>query len=203
MNPLRIVSAAIVLSVVCSASAALIPIGEFTGDQFEGFESLGSPGGYPAPYAIMNGQILFDDIYAHTMMIAYSLYSFPTDTYIYPYNGNLMGGSPTGWVTLDFVTPVTEFGGFIGTSDVIDGGSFTFKDATGAIIDNVPLNIGVGEWVWYGWSSTTPIARIELNAAMQIGLPLVFDDLQANFVPEPTALTLVAAGAALSRRRRR
>ena len=34
---------------VASASAAVMPIGEFMGDMYEGFENIGSPMGYSSP----------------------------------------------------------------------------------------------------------------------------------------------------------
>lgn len=202
MSTLRISLAAVAILVAGTATASVTPIGEFTGDMYEGFENLNPPGGYPAPFPILDGQGTFDDINAHYCMIATSLYSFPTNTYIYPYNGNFMGGSVTGWAAFEFTVPVMAFGGYIGTADDLSGGYVNFKDLAGNIIDTVPFTVGVGQWGWFGWSSDLPISRIEVIGSTTIGLPLVFDDLRAS-VPEPAALTLVALGAAFLLGRRR
>ena len=184
-----------------AASADVIPIGQFSGDMFEGFEAIGSPGGYPGPFEIFDGQAVMDDDLAHTVMIAYSLYSGITEESIYPYNGNLMGGLPTGWGYIEFDTPVVDFGGYIGTADNLTGTTFTFKDDAGAVIDTLPVTLTLAEWTWCGWHSDTPIARIEILGNTSPGLGLTFDDLRAN-VPEPTSLSLLVIGVGLARRRR-
>jgi hypothetical protein len=200
MHPHRVLLAACVLLAVSSAHAGVTPIPEFTGTMFEGFENLGPAGGYPTPIDVFEGQGAFDDIIAHYCMIAYSLYSVPQDTYIFPYSGALMMGSVTGWAAFQFDTPVTEFGGYIGTADRLSGGSVAFKDVNDQVIDTVPLTIELGQWGWHGWSSDVPISRVEILGGSTIGLPTVFDDMRAT-VPEPASLLLLACAALLWRRR--
>ena len=202
MNISRVCLIALMALIACSANAAVTPISEFSGDMYEGFENLFPAGGYPTPLDIFEGQGTFDDIIAHYCQIAFSLYSVPTDTSIYPFNGNLMGGSVTGWAAYEFDQPVVQFGGYIGTADVLTGGTVAFFDEGGQQLDIVPLTIGVGEWVWYGWESDVPLKRIEIKGSTSIGVPIVFDDMRAN-VPEPTGLSLLAVGAACLLRRRR
>lgn len=184
-----------------SASAALVPIGEFTGEMFEGFEAIGAPGGYPGPMDICGGRAAMDDTLAHTVMIAYSLQSGISGESIYPYNGNLMGGLPTGWGYVEFDTPVVDFGAFIGTADTLTGTTFTFKDETGTVIDTVPVSLQLADWTWCGWHSDTPIARIEILGSVTPGFGVTFDDLRAN-VPEPASLSLLLIGVGLVLRRR-
>ena len=202
MNVSRVCLIALAALIASSASAAITPIGEFTGDMYEGFESVLPLGGHPSPIDVFGGQATFDDIIAHSIQIANSLYSFPNDTYIFPYNGNLMGGSVTGWAAFEFDQPVLQFGAYIGTTDILTGGTAAFFDEGGQQLDSVPVTIGLGEWVWYGWESDVPMKRIEIKGSTTIGQPLTFDDMQAT-VPEPTALSLIAMGAACLLRRRR
>lgn len=202
MSTLRLSLCALAVLATATAWAGVTPIDEFPGTMFEGFENLAPLGGYPAPYTIMGGQATIDDVYAHSLIIANSLYSFPSDTYIFPYNGNLMGGTPTGWNSIEFAEPVQQFGGFIGTADLLTGGSAVFKDAQGTVLDTVPLVVPLGDWRWFGWQSDVPIKRIEINGSAQIGQPLVFDDLRAT-VPEPATLSGLAAWAAFALGRRR
>jgi hypothetical protein len=193
----------LVLSVCALTHANVTPVPEFTGNLWEGFETIGPIGGYPGPINIYGGQGTFDDTIAHFIQIAVSLYSFPNDTYIFPYDGNIMGGAVTGWATFGFSAPVTDFGSYIGTADVISGGSVIFKDELGQTIYSEPLTINLGEWAWHGWHSDVPFSSVEIRGAAQIGAgPTVFDDVTAITVPEPTTLALAAVGLALSLRRR-
>src|SRR5690606_1067913 len=104
---------------VGAAHGAVTEIGEFTGGFIEGFENVLPPngGGYPGPISIFQGDATFDDSIAHFVQIALSLTSFLTGEDIFPHNGNLMGGSVTGWGLFTFATPVTQFGGYFGTAD--------------------------------------------------------------------------------------
>ncbi|MGD8451873.1 MAG: hypothetical protein PVJ57_08645 [Phycisphaerae bacterium] len=198
----RTTLAVLVACCVAAASAGVTPIDPFTGELYEGFETIGSVGGTETPIDIFDGAGTFDDTVAHYGYIATSLYSVPTEEYIYPYNGNIMMGSVTGWAAFEFDTPVSEFGGYIGTADELDVSTVTFRDTLGAVIDTVTIDIEHPLWAWHGWHSDTPIARVEIQGHSTPGKPLVFDDMVANTIPEPGALgLLVVAGLALARRR--
>jgi hypothetical protein len=195
-----VVCAMLIAGIGCTYGA-IAPIAEFNGDIFEGFEAIGPQGGYQSPLDIFGGQGEIDDTVAHTIMIATSLFSGLTGDQILPYNGNLMGGSVTGWAAISFDTPVTDFGGYIGTADELGSSSVTFFDASGGQIDSLPIVIQNPIWAWHGWHSDTPIARVEFQADLTPGKPLVFDDLRA-IVPEPGSLGLLVIGAAAFIRRR-
>lgn len=198
-----VVAALLVACVAGSSGASIIPIDEFTGDVFEGFEDLGSPGGVSTPLAIFDGEGTFDDTVAHYGMIAFSLYSALTGDEIVPYDGALMMGSVTGWAKFEFVTPVTEFGGYIGTADELEGSTVTFYDVDGEPLETIDVSIEHPLWKWYGWSSDTPIGGVEIIGHVSPGKPLVFDNMRANVVPEPAALLVLLAvvGPAVVRRR--
>lgn len=205
MSRLAIVSA--LLCAVAAANAAVTPIDEFEGQWYEGFENLLPLGGYPGPLQIMEENVTFGDTIANYFMIANSLYSFPNDGYIFPYNGNLMLGSVTGWAYFSFDVPVSEFGLYIGTVDHLTSdlrtpsSGITFYDADGMEIETQSLTINIFEWGWHGWHSDVPISYVEIRAAANPGFPLVFDDAFANPVPEPASLGLLLAATTLLRRR--
>jgi hypothetical protein len=195
---------AIVLLAAGTASASVfVPVPEFTGQASEGFDSLHPVGGYPTPMVILDGQGSFDDTIAHYCMLAYSLWSASTGQYIYPHDGSLMMGSVTGWAAFSTTQPMSEIGFWMGTSDIPFSSTVTFRDAAGAVIETAPLTIPSCHWKWFGWSSETPFSSVEVHCTPNPGVPLVFDSLQVNFVPEPASLGLLVLGAGLLIRRRR
>lgn len=187
-----------------SASAEIDAIDPFKGEAWEFFENLFPPGGYPGEMTILGGAATINDSLANMMMIATSLYSFLTDQDIFPYNGNLMGGFVSGWGVIEFDTPVLDFGAYIGTADILEGGSFVFRGEEGDVIGSAELTVGPGEWAWFGWSSDIPIWRVEIYGGETPSAPIVIDDIQVNFVPTPGAAALFGlAGVGAIRRRRR
>lgn len=185
------------------AIADVTPIGEFTGVHSESFENIGSPGGLPGPVSIFGGAGTANDAFANTLVLATSVSSADTDwVQFFPYNGFLMGLTPTGHAVFEFETPVTEFGGFFGSAAIHSGGSILFRDEAGGEIDSFDFNVTALEWGWQGWQSDTPIASIEIAASANPGAPLVFDDLQITPIPAPGALALLVLGATVQRRRR-
>ncbi len=196
-------TAAALVAHVGAASASITPVGEFVGEAWETFELIGPIGTTPGPASILNGTATLYDSLANTLMIANSLYSFVTETQILPWNGNLMGGSLTGFMTIEFDIPVVQFGGYFGTADIHNGGTINFYDANNQFIGADAFPLDLGQWVWKGWSSTTPIGRIEIYADETPNPPFVMDDFQVNYVPAPGPVAMLAlAGLAAARRRR-
>lgn len=192
-----------IAATAATASASVTSIDPFVGQATEPFELIGPPGGTPGPAEIFGGQATIYDQLADMLMIANSLHSFVTETTILPYNGNLMGGLVTGYGAIDFDTPVTEFGGHFGTADILENGVIMFFDADGANISTEPLELELGEWDWFGWSSDTPISRVEIYGHSSPGSPVVLDDLQVNFVPTPATGALLGLAGLVAVRRRR
>jgi hypothetical protein len=202
MNVQRLFVIGIVLLVAGASNASVVvPITPFTGQYSEGFESLHPVGGYPTPMTILGGHGTFDDTVAHYCQLAISLWSASTGAYIYPYQGSLMMGSVTGWAAFTTTEPMSQIGFYMGTSDIPWNSSITFRGAGGVVIDSFPLTIPSGPWKWYGWQSSVPFTNVEVHCTPNPGVPLVFDNLQVSFVPEPASLCLLALGAALLVRR--
>ncbi len=191
---------AFALVAVASASAAVTPIGEFTGEKFEGFENIYPPGGYPGPIPIFNGFATMDDTLAHFCVIAY-IWSGQGGE-VYPYDGNLFGGTVAGSTLFQFSEPVKQFGGFFTTVGPLPGGEVKFRDAGGNLLADLAIDVTPTVWGWQGWLSDTPIASIEVIGANVPSASMQYDDLQVSVVPEPAALGLLALGAAFVMRRR-
>lgn len=182
------------------ANADIVPVGEFSGDSYEGFENIIPPGPYSGPMPIFEGAATIDDNYTDPW-IAVNLSSGEYE--LLPYNGNLMGLTPTGWTIFDFATPVQKFGGYMGVVNVVSGGNVSFFDVDGALIDTLAFDLPQAQWTWAGWESDVPVSRIEVHAGANPGFTTVFDDMEVTFVPEPCALGLLAVGAVLLIGRRR
>ena len=197
----RLLSAAFVCCAVSMASASVVPVGEFTGQMFEGFENVLPPGGYPGPISLFNGNVTMDDTLAHTCVISY-VWQGPGGV-VYPYDGNLFGGTVAGSTLFGFPTPVTDFGGFFTTVGASSGGTVVFRDAHGGLLDTLPLNVDPIVWAWQGWHSDVPIGSIEVVGANIPMASTQYDDLVLNQVPEPAAFGLLALGAAFILGRRR
>lgn len=204
MNVQRVAFLAAAALVAGAAHADVTPIGEFTGEFWENFEDIAPPGGYGGAMNIFGGAGTVADTLANTVVIATSVASADTNwENVYPYNGFLMGLTPTGWTRFTFNTPVMQFGGYFGSAAIQSGGTVTFRDEEGTVLTTLPISIPEMEWNWHGWQSDVPIGSVEIHSSASPGLPLVFDDLQASVVPAPGSLALLAfAGVAASRRRR-
>ena len=200
MNCRRLGIFTIVLFSAAVASAAITPIGEFTGDLQEGFENIYSPGAYPGPIPFFGGFATMDDSLAHTVVIAYFWTGQGGD--VYPYNGNLFAGGVAGSEIITFSSPIQQFGGFFTTVGPNPDGSVIFRDETGATIDTLSMSVTPTQWGWQGWTSDVPFKSIEIIGNNVPGCSTQLDDLQMSYVPEPAALGLIVLGAGLLMRRR-
>lgn len=200
MNLRSISIAALLLVGVGVASAAIVPVGEFTGDAYEGFEGIIAPGPYSGPMPVFGSAGTFDDTYSDPW-IANSLSSGSGDT-LFPYGGNLMGLTPTGWTTFTFATPVYKFGGYMGTVNTVSGGNVTFYDGEGLTLEALSFDLPLASWTWRGWESDVPVGSITIHTGANPGFTGVYDDMQLSYVPEPGALALLAAGVVMLIRRR-
>ncbi len=188
---------------VTSAEAQVLPTGPFTGDAYEGFEAIAPPGSVSGPVDIFSGEGTANDQFANIIVIALNLVSFVTNEEIFPYNGNLMGLSVTGFTTFTFDSPATDFGGYFGTADNLSNGTVSFYDENDGLIQTLSMELPLNDWQWWGWSSATPFSRVSIMGNTNPGSPIVFDDLQVSFVPAPASAALLAAGGVIVARRRR
>lgn len=186
-----------------SAAADISTINPFIGEHFETFELIGMPGSVLGDVPIFDGHATLTDELANQVIAAINLNSFLTGETIFAYNGNFMGGLPTGWGVIEFSQGAYDFGGYIGTADILSGGNVSFFDVNDQLIETVSLDLPLNQWEWYGWHSDTAFHKVVIHGGANPSLPIVLDDLQVNFVPAPSGIAALGfAGLALARRRR-
>lgn len=199
----KLITAAIVAGVSSYAAADISTIDPFLGEQFETFELIGPPGSVFGDVPIFNGNATISDELANQVIAAINLNSFLTNETIFAYNGNFMGGFPTGWAEINFNQGATDFGGYFGTVDIHSGGNISFYNEDDQLIETLSLDIPLNDWTWFGYHSDEAFHRVVIHGSSTPSLPIVLDDLQVNFVPAPGAIALLGfAGVTTSRRRR-
>ncbi|MCC5823478.1 MAG: hypothetical protein LAT64_05720 [Phycisphaerales bacterium] len=184
-----------------NALANVTSTDEFVGEIYETFESVASPGGYPGTMTLFGGAGTLTDLLSNTVVIAQN-WTGPSGV-VLPFNGNLMGGTPTSPAAFEFTTPVTHFGGYINTVAPTGGGTATFWDADGNELASLSFSTTPIEWSWVGWESDVGIARIELMGSSGQGWGFQYDDLAIRLVPAPGTGVLAAMGLLAAGRRRR
>ena len=199
----KLVIAAIIAGTSSCATADIVTIDPFFGDQFETFELIGSPGPVLGDVPIFNGNATITDELANQVIAAINLTSFLTNETIFAYNGNFMGGFPTGWAEINFNQGAVDFGGYFGTVDIHSGGNISFFNEDDELIETLSMDIPLNDWTWFGYHSDEAFHRVVIHGSSNPSLPIVLDDLQVNFVPTPSALALLGFGGVATSRRRR
>ena len=200
MNTLSTTVAGLTACLCGVAWAGVTTVAEFEADAYETFENVAPAAGYQSPLAIFGGDVLLGDMTSQTVVIALN-WSGPAGV-LFPFNGNLMGGTPTSTAYFEFSTAVTHFGGYFGTVSPDAGGTAVFYDENGDVIDSLAFTAGSADWAWLGWESDVGISRIELTGNLGPAFGFQYDDLQLRYVPSPAGAGLLA-GAAMSAARRR
>jgi len=219
---MRVIATVVVAGLATAASAQITPIGPFTGDiseSFEGFQNyfnnpnfyedafgpisiFGSSGTMTSPYSGQGGAIV---IYEPVAGATFGLGSYGSAQVADGTKGSGVNtGFPPAPVTIDFDTPVVDFGGYWGAADIFGNQFvpivFDFYDVSGALIGSVTEQYGDrsdGSLDWHGYHSDVPIASVVYTADYTVN-----DGLQANFVPAPGAALLLGAAGLVARRRR-
>ena len=172
-----------------SAIGGVTPIGPFTGDHSENFDD-GHGTVFETCLDTGFGRA-FDDtadmctLGGNGILETGSWGFFCT---IFARSAPMLMGSASGFVTVTFDTPVTQFGGYFG-SNAFDANqtanaTANFYDDAGNLIDSVAMDITNScDWTWNGWSSTTPVKSIELINGAFGGAFLDMDDLEVSAGP--------------------
>lgn len=197
------VSAIIACGVAAHANAQIVPIGEFTGDQSEGFEAL--PIGFFTSHPVFDNTGVVQTIDgSNTLLIALRGWSFMG--IVFPHSGlKFMGGSIAlpEWV---FDVPALQFGGFFTTNSGTSDAVAFFYDEFDNLLASLPVTAPAdNSWVWNGWETQgVGIKRVVIDGNNPFGGGFIMhDDMQYTAIPAPGVLGLFAIGLGMARRRRR
>lgn len=164
-----------------AASAAITPIGQFTGQYQESFDNFSfnwTSGSVPvfsglaSVHERSNGSIIVTN-------------SWSFNTIVSPRDGTKFMGSPSSWVQYDFNIPVIAFGGFFTTNTTTSNGQVQFF-LNGQLLSTQSLAAPkTGEWTWNGWSSPTGFDSVRVISNFSSGGFIMQDSLQATSIPVP------------------
>jgi hypothetical protein len=168
-----------------SASAQITPIGPFTGDASEGFETEPPQNGVQC----LMPRVFSDrgELCAASGLGMVAANGVASSGTIFSHSGMNLAAGLTSSVVLTFDSPVQSFGGYFGTVAAQSNGVASFFDVNGALIGMQPivahactLNCG---WTWNGCSAGSGplIKHIEMGTGNGTGAGLALDDLTAQF----------------------
>jgi hypothetical protein len=198
----RAVAIVAVAALAGSACGDVVPIGPFSGEFHEPLNFSNT--NISASQPIFGGRAHLNSYNGQTFIHLLLGDTIGGDT-VTPRTGQYILGWTQGPGIFVFDTPVTRFGGYMNNNSGADDATVRFFDAAnnplGTLTATVPAPGNV--WVWNGWESSTPIARIEVTGNGLIQGFLWFDDMEMTTVPAPGAagagVTLLIG---LGRRRR-
>lgn len=197
-----LVSLAVAFAAMPFAFGQVTPIGPFTGQHQEGFENQPSGQFLPLLSVLDNTATMKGTNGNATMHVTGSWGFFGT---VFPHSGTRFFGSAGDPVRFDFTPPVEKFGGYFTTNSGVDDATAIFYDAAGNTL--ATLNVSApasNQWVWNGWQSTVPLARIDVIGKNPYGGGFIdMDDLEsteslAGSRPIPPTSFTVVRGALVS-----
>jgi hypothetical protein len=161
----RAFAVAAVAALTLPAVAQLSPIGPFTGDMQEDYETF-PPGALASPATIFGGGATLTG--PSNFIFASGGFGLVNNGFAQPFSGALAFGlnSATSLAIITFNTPVSQFGGYWSHStNGVNRFELTFRDGGGAVIGQEFHSVAdpSGTLHWFGWSSTTPIASIDIG----------------------------------------
>jgi hypothetical protein len=181
--------------------AAVTPIGPFTGDHSDALDYPGTT--IVSQFSILDGTASLNSHDGNTLIHYLLGDTFGVD-HVSPRTGEHILGFTEGPGVFLFDPPVRRFGAYFNNNSGADDATCDFfgahGEALGTLIATTPAP--GDQWVWNGWESDTPIARLVVTGNGVIDGFLWFDDFESS-VPGPDALLVLLAGAGVMGRRRR
>jgi hypothetical protein len=168
------------LAVPALALAQVSPVGPFTGDHSDSFETTPS-GVFQPSYDVFDTTALM--ISTGGSMHVTSGWGFMCS--IFPFDGSRLAGSAGGFVRYEFTTDVASaFGGYFGTNADSSGPDATarFFDASGNQIGDAVIEIASDcAWTWNGWEFDSGVAAVEIEGAVFGGAFVMMDAMEVSY----------------------
>jgi hypothetical protein len=177
-------AACLALTAAAPAAAQIVPIGPFTGDNSESFETqaaAGQSGFQPC----MVGRIFQNtaDMCTPGANGIHITGGWSYGCQIAPRTGNWLHGSSSGSGTeLTFDSPVAQFGGYFGNNTPSAGTvTVSFYDASNNLIGSPQFPFPNDcQWYWQGWQILGGAARIVVANSNNGGAYVMMEDLEAS-----------------------
>lgn len=185
------------------AHASITPVAPFTGDRSEPLNYPGTT--IVASFPIFANTASLDSFNGQATAIHYLLSDTFIGDLVTPRTGSHILGFTSGPGIFVFDEPVRRFGSYFNNNSGSDDATCEFFGADGSLLGTAVARTPAAgnQWVWNGWESDIPIARIAVTGNGTIHGFLWFDDLEVSRVPTPGvgAALLAALPCALRRRR--
>lgn len=189
------------LALATLAPAAVLPIRPFTGDRSDPLNYPGTT--IVSHFDILGGTASLNSHDGNTLIHYLLGDTFGVD-HVSPRTGGHILGFTEGPGIFLFDPPVRRFGAYFNNNSGADDATCDFfaanGDALGTLTATTPA--AGNQWVWNGWESDRPIARLVVTGNGVIDGFLWFDDFEST-VPAPGAGAVLLAGAGAMCRRRR
>ncbi len=195
----RLLAVCAVAAMVAAASAAITPIGQFTGTYQEGWEKHAT-GQFLPQLTAFDGHATANQVGSGQGLHVTSGWAYYYTTY--PHGGSKFMGPTYGiGVRWEFEVPALRFGGFFTTNYQSSGATAKFFDAQNNLLATLPVKAMAGNnaWGWDGWECDPPVKYVEIWSDWGAG-HIMHDDLEYTPVPEPASLSLLSLVLLLRRR---
>ncbi|MHC4429509.1 MAG: hypothetical protein ACYS0D_13035 [Planctomycetota bacterium] len=165
-----------------SPSGTITPVGPFTGEVSEGFDTqiLGDP--FPP---CVEDRVFEDQAdLCSSGGCAHITPGWAFFCTILPHDTPRLYGSCSGFSIYTFDTPVTRFGGYFGSNaEGPPTATASFYDPDDNLIATMDVAIAANcAWTWSGWeASGTTISKVEVVSSVFGGAFVMMDDMEADF----------------------
>src|SRR5690349_2078280 len=167
-----------------AATAQIVPIGPFTGQQSDSFETQ-------TPFQFttcIQGRVFANtaDLCDPTGNAAHITSGWSYMCQIGPSSGGKLFGSAGGPAEYTFDTPATRFGGMFGTNCGVADANVEFYDSNNALITTLVATIPANcSWSWSGWqvSGGPAIKRVKIRGNGSGGAFIDMDEMEVDYTP--------------------
>jgi hypothetical protein len=171
-----------------TAFAQIVPIGPFTGQHSEGFET--QPAGAFSDCVV--GRVFSNtaDMCDSTAPIGAIIITTSSGfmCQMFPNSGTKFAFTTNGAADWTFDTPATRFGGMLGTNSGLPNATVEFYDSNFSLISSTTAVFPSDcAWHWFGWqvAGGPPVKRVRIIGNINQGAYVHMDDMQVDYCPIP------------------